>query len=264
MVWDNTFDSNKELCVETEDGDTIYITANGAKFGFDSRAPTEHELQLLPHVHLTSKFQWNPDTVQLEEVRANTFKAKYIAWQCKELGDTEKGGYKYQDPKSDESILHSINSVLVDLGSKMKRRLCSIATPAVSDIPSGRTFVSYSPHLKACTELISDLWCIGNKKSKATLEATTQQGTISDILPLSHSYRAGVVYSSKRLNARFATYTLFSDIKSLNQNVCAQVFSHKVGLSEAYPMQSGSGGTLRRHTKISAMTTVYRSTWLLM
>ena len=79
MVWDNTFDSNRELCVETEDGDTIYITANGAKFGFDSRAPTEHELQLLPHVHLTSKFQWNPDTVQLEEVRANTFKAKYIA-----------------------------------------------------------------------------------------------------------------------------------------------------------------------------------------
>ena len=26
MVWDNTFDSNRELSAETEDGDTIYLT----------------------------------------------------------------------------------------------------------------------------------------------------------------------------------------------------------------------------------------------
>ena len=50
MGWDNPFDSNRDLCVETEDGDIIDIIANDMNIGFDSRAPTEHELKSLPHV----------------------------------------------------------------------------------------------------------------------------------------------------------------------------------------------------------------------
>ena len=136
--------------------------------------------------------------------------------------------------------MYSINSVIVDLGSKMKRWLCSIATPAVRDIPARRTFVSHSRHLKASAELIDDLRCIGIKKEKATLDATTQRGTRYAILPLRRRYRADRVYILKRLNTRFATDTILSDIKSLNHNVCAQVFSYKFGLSAAYPMRAGS------------------------
>ena len=249
MFWDNSFDSNRELSVKTEYGDTIYLVAIGIKIAFDSIAPTEHKLQSLPYVHLTSKFQWNPKTVQLGEVRSNDFEKNYIACQCKDLGDTEKGDYQYQDLKADESILHSINSVLVDLGSNMKRRLCSIATPTISDILARRTFVSQSRHLKASAELIADLWCIGVKKEQAPLEATTQRGTRSALLTLCRRYQSNRVYRLKRLNARFATYTLFSDINSLNQNVCAQLFSHKVGFSETYPMQAGSGDTIGQSYK---------------
>ena len=89
--------------------------------------------------------------------------------------------------------------------------------------------MSHSRNLKESVELISDLWCIVIKNKKGTLQATTQLGTRSDIIPLSCKYGADILYSVKRLNARFATDTLFSDIKSLSQNVCAQVFSHKVG-----------------------------------
>ena len=115
----------------------------------DSRAPTEHELQSLPNVHLTSKFQYKPETVHLGEVIANAFKENYKACRCKYLGDTKKGIYQYQYPKVYESIIHSIKSVLVYLGSKMKQRLCIIVTPAVSDIPARRTFVLHSHNLKA-------------------------------------------------------------------------------------------------------------------
>ena len=45
MVWDNPFDLNRKLCVETEDGDTIDLIENGTNIGFDSITPTEHELQ---------------------------------------------------------------------------------------------------------------------------------------------------------------------------------------------------------------------------
>ena len=48
----------------------------------------------------------------------------------------------------------------------------------------------------------------------------------------------------RRLNARFAPDTLFSDVKSLNQNKCAQVFSHKVGFNSTYPMKSSTWDSL--------------------
>ena len=74
MVWDNPFDYNIDLCVETEEGDTIYLMVNGKNIGFNSRALTEDELQFLSHVHLMSKFQWNPKTVHLGEVRADALR----------------------------------------------------------------------------------------------------------------------------------------------------------------------------------------------
>ena len=48
--------------------------------------------------------------------------------------------------------------------------------------------MSYSRNLKECAYLVSDLWCIGINNTTATLEATTQQGTRSAILPLIYMY----------------------------------------------------------------------------
>ena len=49
----------------------------------------------------------------------------------------------------------------------------------------------------------------------------------------------------RRLNAQFATHTLFSYVKPLNQNTCAQVFSHQVGFNATYPMVLLTGDSLR-------------------
>ena len=48
----------------------------------------------------------------------------------------------------------------------------------------------------------------------------------------------------RRLNALFATDTLFSDVKSLNQNTCAHVFSHKIGFNATYSMVSSTWDSL--------------------
>ena len=48
----------------------------------------------------------------------------------------------------------------------------------------------------------------------------------------------------RRLNAQFLTDTLFSDVKSLNQNMCTHVFSHNVGFNATYPMVSLTGDSL--------------------
>ena len=147
---------------------------------------------------------------------------------------TVKCSYLYNI--TDESVLHSINLALVELVAKINRKISEITNPANYEIPERRTFVSHARHLKASAELISDLWCIGLKRSQATLGATTKRLIISAILPLSRRYRADRVFSMRPLNARFAMETLFSDVKSLNQNTCSQVFSHKAGFNTTYPM----------------------------
>ena len=76
---------------------------------------------------------------------------------------------------------------------------------------------------------IADLWYIGPKKAIATPNATTQRGQRSAILPIGRRYRADRAYNMKRLNAKFATDTLYGDIKSINKNTCAQIYKNKVG-----------------------------------
>ena len=48
----------------------------------------------------------------------------------------------------------------------------------------------------------------------------------------------------RQLNEQFATDILFSEVNSLNQNMYAQVFSHKVGFNATYPMLSLTGDSL--------------------
>ena len=55
----------------------------------------------------------------------------------------EKGDYQYQDPMAGESIFYSIKSVLVNLGSNNKWRLCRIVTPTAGDIPERMIFLSH-------------------------------------------------------------------------------------------------------------------------
>lgn len=56
--------------------------------------------------------------------------------------------------------------------------------------------------------------------------------------------RADRMYRMKRLDAKFAMDTFYSDIKSLNQNTCAQIYSTKFGFSAVYPMIRATGETI--------------------
>ena len=78
-------------------------------------------------------------------------------------------------------------------------------------------------HWKASAEVIEDRWFIGLKIAQATIGATTQRGVRLDILPLARRYKADKHFSMRRINARFAT-DIVLDVKSLNQNICAQIF----------------------------------------
>ena len=78
----------------------------------------------------------------------------------------ETGEYSYLDNGTDEAVLHSINPELVEMGANIKRNISEIVTPAADEIPARRTFISHVIYLKASSEIISDLWCVGLKISR--------------------------------------------------------------------------------------------------
>ena len=76
--------------------------------------------------------------------------------------------------------------------------------------------------------------------------ATTQRGMRSAIFPLSRRYRADRMYNMKRLNTKFATETFYSNVRSLNQNICAQIYSTKFGFTAVYSMVHATGDTVEQ------------------
>jgi hypothetical protein len=119
-VYDNPFDSTNPLSIEHDDV-TIPLAISGTNIFLDTRTPTQHELNNCPHLHLTCKTEWNPQTVRLvstQSVEAEAF----------DIGDD------VLDPR-----LSQISSV--HCFSEMAENLRTLSV-IQSDLPGHKTFIS--------------------------------------------------------------------------------------------------------------------------
>eukprot|EP00980_Cylindrotheca_fusiformis_P025123 scaffold13132_cov59-Cylindrotheca_fusiformis.AAC.1 len=80
----------------------------GTKVGFATRVPTDGELRTCQHVDMTSKQEWDPKTVHLQEVSTE-------GDLTKEHVELEDDSYAYMDPTSDYALLHSMDPTTVNL-----------------------------------------------------------------------------------------------------------------------------------------------------
>ena len=228
----------------------IPLATKGNKVYFTTRSPTNEELGQCHHVELTYRIEWNPDQIQLSIRSVAT--PSNITWsnrcQISTMNVAHGNGgpfqYEYNNIHDDNSMLHQIEPSLVCLKELMTQRQKEEQSYSMIDTPARRSYVSDARHKKVTALELAESWGIGPKQAKATLLAITQRGTRSALLPLSRRYRADRMYRMKRLNTKFATDTFFSDIKSLNQNTCGQVFSTKFGFSAVYPMPRATGDTI--------------------
>jgi hypothetical protein len=101
-----------------------------------------------------------------------------------------------------------------------------------------RGFQSSSRHPAMTAETLSNIWHIGLQTAKKTIEATTQQGAHSAVLPLSCHYRTDMFYRKPRIRGRFYTDTVFGRHSLLTGYKCMQVFANKAFFAVAYPMES--------------------------
>ena len=248
--WDNPYDTSHNLSIEIDDEIVIPLQYEGTKLAFESQAPSDHELNTLPHIHLTSKRSWDPHNVVLGKIQRKLRNIDLVR-NVSTMMATEtynnvlhENKNFYYDPTSDESILNEINPVLVQLKELYTNVNEPLYSPNAKDLPARRTFVSNERHKRAAVSTLCENWGIGPRKASATLLATTQRGTRSAILPLSRRYKADRYYDTKRLNSKFACDTMWADIKSLNQHKYAQIFTHKCGFAAVYPIDTMSGDSI--------------------
>jgi transposase len=108
------------------------------------------------------------------------------------------------------------------------------------------------------TESLAQKWQIRLNKAQAMLRATTQTGLRTVINPLARRYttrlphlRYPVVKKMLYSDTMFAKKT-----KSLRQHTCAQVFTHGVGFTHAYPMKKKSEAGDRLEKLLRTLQTI--------
>ena len=87
----------------------------GTKLAFESTTPTEEELNVLPHIVLTSSTQWNPGEVVLGEIRSEPVKMsmKKIQIHVDDSGYNTLDKYVYGSHAIDDDMeMYEVNPIM--------------------------------------------------------------------------------------------------------------------------------------------------------
>ena len=119
--------------------------------------------------------------------------------------------------------------------------VCQVSTNGIElhdmlDKPEPRMVVQSKRHSSVTPQELSERFGIWHAQAQKTLRVTTQRGLWSAILPLYRRYRADRMYEVKRLAGKFAIDTLYYKLKTVYQNIAAQICSHKCGFTKPYQL----------------------------
>ena len=115
-VWDNPFDAERPLGIELTQDIFIPFETKGTKIYFKSRVPTEEELHNCTRFELTSLDTWNPEDIDMSINNVETIPRELPITNVRIAEvDTKHNitSYVYDDPTSDEAILHTIDPSLL-------------------------------------------------------------------------------------------------------------------------------------------------------
>ena len=170
-VQDNPF-AKEDLTIITDD-DIIPLDTQGTTIFFDTRSPTEVELQQLPRVVFTSAIDWDPQKVQFPSHNSDRVVSSTFVQTTSDFC-LHKTTYDLEHFSS-----RIIQQIQVDWPEGEQN-------PTIQqDIPSVRTFQSRERHSGITLADISERWYAGMSQANTTLNATTQRLVCSALLPLS-------------------------------------------------------------------------------
>ena len=87
---------------------------------------------------------------------------------------------------------------------------------------------------------LAERWGIGLKQANLTINATTQNGIQSALMPLSRRYRGDLFYQKKRLQGKWYTDTFHGRHISLNGFKYSQIFTNKQMFAISFTLKNKS------------------------
>ena len=193
----------------TVDSFFIPFQMNGTTALFNSRAPSPEELAHCTMLDLTAE-QWDPTTVSFDYAKAGTRRRTNISALTQSLHYAGSDTFSHET----DAALASISSVYSNV------TLTHAILATIAGVQSNER------HTTVSAESLSKSWLVSMETAKRTLNATTQLAKRHATKPLQRRYRTDILSNRyRRLNIRVYSDTLFSGVKSLKGNSCAQVFA---------------------------------------
>lgn len=202
----------------------IPLRMHGVISYFDTRLPTQSEIQNCEWIEMTSSATWDPHSDQYS-TQEMTFE------QREDQGmQTRRSIYALRSGQPETVHLSAVSSTLVEdeflrnLEATVKVTLASTATGKRSN--------------EITAEVLAKRWGVGLDTARNTLKVTTQKGIRSFTHPLHRRYRTKqqqLRYNT--LNTKFYSDTFFATTASIHGNTCAQMFINDVDFQKVYPMK---------------------------
>ena len=279
-VDDNPY-SHEPMHIASQDGGMVACLQNeGTTIYMDTWAPSTSDLDLYPHIVLTSPHAWNPQIVQFpkisqseqEEVEMRSLKAisnvpdySDIANGFDDMGFSEPEGMD-EFPYEHDIIMNvgTISHRIIESITTSKANISRISTrsmtkesakrkrvtwdPAVIPLAplserlmeSPKTFISKHRHSSMTPEDLSERWCISVAQAALTLKATTRKLVRSALMPLARRYRVDRMFMVNRIRGNMATDTMDARCNGIHGERYCQVFGNKDFFVEAYPITKKS------------------------
>lgn len=205
----------------------VPMSAAGTNIYFESRTPTQRELDECPHIHLTSEHPWDPHTIKFPNVSA----------VYRDSSVTEEYHGNPQDPDEIYNVDGFQRRLLASVRVKDIPRKVE-ASAVVRDVATPPTFYSKERRADVTPETLADRWLIGLETAKKTLKYTTQRFIRSALLPVSRRYKADRIYSLPQLQGEWFTDTVDGRVKSRDGNRYGQIFANEAYFATIYPMDA--------------------------
>ena len=205
------------------EGLQIPLQLNGVLSYFNVRRPTNDEINdsvTYPHIDMTNSFPWDPYDQSMTQIERFLAQSLHV----------DTSGVSDRSVSCITTCLSSISSVY-DHDCFYERLI------------ERRALVSSTTSLKKrslTAEELASKWFIGIETAKRTIERNTQRG-VRDFSNTTGTRRLKhTAYQLKFRHLRSSVYTdtMFTSVKSLRQNTCAQVYITSFHWTKVYPMKA--------------------------
>lgn len=239
QVQDNPFNADAGISGITDGGDDVFIPfdAAGTIISFESRVPTQEEMDSLPVIILTAD-HWDPENITLSKVRS-TIEQNVFRTVCSLTSGLMKHDIEalsrahsiYRNTELQKFVDRMISRVRVacatrndidEMEENMKRNVAKVR--------------SNDRHSRVNAENLARMWNIGLESAQRTLQVTQQTGTRTATGPLHRFYRVDHLDLHRpRLAGTWFVDTLLAGVKSITGKTVANVFTQGKFVA-VYPM----------------------------